>query len=399
MTSTITRKPSMLQSRIGGFPRAFWVLFGGTFVNRLGTMVEPFIGVYLTQARGMSLTAAGLVMAVFGVGSLFSQLIAGWLADHVGRRATLTGGTVATAACMIALGYTTSLSGIVAAMAVLGLVLDAYRPASQALVADLIPAHDRPRAFGLLFWAINLGFAVAMVAGGALAQSGFLWLFWIDGVSSLVFGFLVWRAVPETRPERGHDTGGFREALKDRLMVVYVVITLLYAFVYLQAYSTLPLAVTGQGLSTAAYGLAISVNGILIVIVQPLVGPWLNRHDPGVTLAVGMAVAGAGFALMAFVSTTAGYASAVVVWTLGEVITAGMGGAVVAALAPAHLRGRYSGMFGFAWSAGGLLAPLAGTRLLTLGHSVLWISVGAVGVLAAVGQLVISPAIRRRSAP
>ncbi|RCG28385.1 MFS transporter [Sphaerisporangium album] len=389
----------MLQSRIGGFPRAFWVLFGGTFVNRLGTMVEPFIGVYLTQARGMSLTAAGLVMAVFGVGSLFSQLIAGWLADHVGRRATLTGGTVATAACMIALGYTTSLSGIVAAMAVLGLVLDAYRPASQALVADLIPAHDRPRAFGLLFWAINLGFAVAMVAGGALAQSGFLWLFWIDGVSSLVFGFLVWRAVPETRPERGHDTGGFREALKDRLMVVYVVITLLYAFVYLQAYSTLPLAVTGQGLSTAAYGLAISVNGILIVIVQPLVGPWLNRHDPGVTLAVGMAVAGAGFALMAFVSTTAGYASAVVVWTLGEVITAGMGGAVVAALAPAHLRGRYSGMFGFAWSAGGLLAPLAGTRLLTLGHSVLWISVGAVGVLAAVGQLVISPAIRRRSAP
>ncbi|MEU9885377.1 MFS transporter [Sphaerisporangium sp. NPDC051011] len=398
MTSTVSRKPSLLQSRIGGFPRAFWVLFGGTFVNRLGTMVEPFIGVYLTQSRGMSLAAAGLVMAVFGVGSLFSQLIAGWLADHVGRRATLTGGTVATGVCMVALGYSTSLPGIVAAMAVLGLVLDAYRPASQALVADLIPAHDRPRAFGLLFWAINLGFAVAMVAGGALAQSGFLWLFWIDAVTSIVFGFLVWRAVPETRPERGHDAPGFREVLKDRLMVTYVVITLMYAFVYLQSYATLPLAVTGQGLSTAAYGLAISVNGILIVIVQPLVGPWLNRHDPGRTLAAGMAVVGAGFALMAFVSTTAGYAGAVAVWTLGEVVTAGMGGAVVAALAPPHLRGRYSGMFGFAWSAGGLLAPLAGTRLLALGHSVLWITVGAVGVLAAVGQFVISPAIRRRSA-
>ncbi|GII60083.1 MFS transporter [Sphaerisporangium krabiense] len=392
-------KPSsLLGSRIGGFPRAFWVLFGGTFVNRLGTMVEPFIGVYLTQARGMSLATAGLVMAVFGVGSLFSQLVAGWLADHVGRRATLAGGMVATAACMILLGYSTSLPAIVAVMAVLGLVVDAYRPASQALVADLIPAHDRPRAFGLLFWAINLGFAVAMVAGGSLAREGFVWLFWIDAVSSLIFGFLVWRAVPETRPARSAQAGGFREALKDRLMVVFVVTSLLYAFVYLQAYTTLPLAITGQGLSTTAYGLAISVNGILIVLVQPLVGPWLNRHDPGRTLAVGMAVVGAGFALTALVSTTAGYAAAVAVWTLGEVVTAGMAGAVVAALAPPHLRGRYSGLFGFAWSAGGLLAPLAGTRLLAVGHEVLWVSVGAVGLVAAAGQLAIAPAIRRRSA-
>ncbi|MFG1874157.1 MFS transporter [Sphaerisporangium sp. NPDC049003] len=151
-----------------------------------------------------------------------SQIVAGRLSDHLGRRATLTGGMVATAVTMIALGYSTSLPAIIAAMTVLGMVVDAYRPASQALVADLIPPHDRPRAFGMLFWAINLGFAVAMVAGGWLAQSGFLWLFWIDAVTSLVFGFLVWRAVPETRPEKSHEAGGFREVLKDRLMVVYV---------------------------------------------------------------------------------------------------------------------------------------------------------------------------------
>ncbi|MEU8270850.1 MFS transporter [Sphaerisporangium sp. NPDC049002] len=151
-----------------------------------------------------------------------SQIVAGRLSDHLGRRATLTGGMVATAVTMIALGYSTSLPAIIAAMTVLGMVVDAYRPASQALVADLIPPHDRPRAFGMLFWAINLGFAVAMVAGGWLAQSGFLWLFWIDAVTSLIFGFLVWRAVPETRPEKSHEAGGFREVLKDRLMVVYV---------------------------------------------------------------------------------------------------------------------------------------------------------------------------------
>ncbi|WTY93174.1 MFS transporter [Sphaerisporangium sp. NBC_01403] len=398
VTSVPTGKPSLLQSRIGGFPRAFWVLFGGTFVNRLGTMVEPFIGVYLTQARGMSLASAGLVMAVFGIGSLTSQIVAGWLADHLGRRATLAGGMVATAITMIALGYSTSLPAIVAAMAVLGMVVDAYRPASQALVADLIPAHDRPRAFGLLFWAINLGFAVAMIAGGWLAQSGFMWLFWIDAVTSLVFGVLVWRAVPETRPEKTHEAGGFREVLKDRLMVAYVVITLAYTFVYLQAYSTLPLAITGQGLPTTAYGLAIAVNGVLIVVVQPLVGHWLAKRDPSAMLALGMAVVGAGMALMAFVSTTAGYAATVAVWTLGEIFTAGMAGAVVATLAPAHLRGRYNGLFGFAWSAGGLLAPLIGTRLLAIGPGTLWLTVGALGLLGALGQMAIAPAVRRRAA-
>lgn len=374
------------------------MLFGGTFVNRLGTMVEPFIGVYLTQARGMSLASAGLVMAVFGIGSLTSQIVAGWLADHLGRRATLAGGMVATAIAMIALGYSTSLPAIVAAMAVLGMVVDAYRPASQALVADLIPAHDRPRAFGLLFWAINLGFAVAMIAGGWLAQSGFMWLFWIDAVTSLVFGVLVWRAVPETRPEKTHEAGGFREVLKDRLMVAYVVITLAYTFVYLQAYSTLPLAITGQGLPTTAYGLAIAVNGVLIVVVQPLVGHWLAKRDPSAMLALGMAVVGAGMALMAFVSTTAGYAATVAVWTLGEIFTAGMAGAVVATLAPAHLRGRYNGLFGFAWSAGGLLAPLIGTRLLAIGPGTLWLTVGALGLLGALGQMAIAPAVRRRAA-
>ncbi|WP_248959513.1 MDR family MFS transporter [Sphaerisporangium perillae] len=398
MTSIIADKPSLLQTRIGGFPRAFWVLFGGTFVNRLGTMVEPFIGIYLTQARGLSLGTAGLVMAVFGIGSLVSQLVAGWLSDHVGRRATLTGGMIATAVTMIALGYSTSLPAIVAAMGVLGLVVDAYRPASQALVADLIPAHDRSRAFGLLFWAINLGFGVAMIAGGWLAQSGFLWLFWIDAVTSVIFGVLVWRAVPETRPERSREAGGFLDVLKDRLMVTYVLLTLLYTFVYLQAFTTLPLAVTGQGLPPSAYGLAMAVNGVLIVVVQPLVSHWLAKRDASATLALGMAVVAVGFAFTAFVSTTAGYAVTVAVWTLGEVITAGMAGTLVATLAPAHLRGRYSGLFGFAWSAGGLLAPLIGTRLLGLGQEALWFTVGALGLLAAIGQLAIAPAVRRRAA-
>src|SRR3954462_6260107 len=197
-----TRLPPFLHTRLGGLPRAFWALWAGSFVNRLGTMVEPFLAFYLTGVRGFSLAATGAVLALFGLGSVLSQTLGGVLADRVGRRATLTGGMLATAAAMLALGYATATPVGVVVVFVLGVTIDMYRPAASALVADLVGPADRARAYGLLFWAINLGFAVAMVAGATLSRAGFTWLFWADAGTCAVFALLVWRAVPETRPGR-----------------------------------------------------------------------------------------------------------------------------------------------------------------------------------------------------
>ncbi|MFG1960754.1 MDR family MFS transporter [Nonomuraea sp. NPDC049028] len=398
MTSTVVEKQSFLKSQVGGLPRPFWALWSGTLVNRLGTMVMPFTGVYLTQARGVSVAGAGLVMAVFGAGSLISQLLGGWLTDRIGRRATLSGSMIATAAAMLALGYSTSLAAITTSMFVLGLVVDAYRPASNALVADLVSPVERPRAYGLLFWAINLGYAVGMTAGGWLAQLGFGWLFWIDAVSSVIFAVLVWRAVPETRTAERESAGGFGVVLRDRVMVAFTLVVLGQALVYMQTVTMLPVAMVKQaGLSTGEFGVAMALNGVLIVIVQPLVSGWIGRLDAARTLALGLAITGAGFALTAFVTDAVWLGVTIAVWTAGEIMTAGIAGTIVAALAPAHLRGRYSGLFGFAWSVASVLAPLAGGALLDVGPQALWFTVGGVGLLSAVAMLALGPAIRRRA--
>ncbi|MEV0592554.1 MDR family MFS transporter [Nonomuraea cavernae] len=395
---TSSEKPGFLQSRLGGLPRPFWALWSGTLVNRLGTMVMPFTGVYLTQARGLPLAAVGAVMAVFGVGSLLSQLLAGVLTDRIGRRATLAGGMLATAVTMLALGYSTSLPAILVAMFALGLVIDAYRPASNALVADLVSPAERPRAYGLLFWAINLGYAVGMTAGGWLARLGFGWLFWIDAACCVIFAVLVWRAVPETRPADRQETGGgFGVVLRDRLMLGFTAVVLGNALVYSQTFTMLPVAMTSVvGLSTEQFGMAMALNGVLIVIVQPLVSGWLGSLDPSRTFALGLFVMGVGFALTAFVTTTGWLAVTIAVWTAGEIVTAGIAGTIVATLAPPHLRGRYSGLFGFAWSAAAVLAPLLGGALLEIAPSALWFTTGGVGLVSAVGMLALGPAIRRR---
>jgi MFS family permease len=216
-----------------------------------------------------------------------------------------------------------------------------------------------------------------------------------------VFAVLVWRAVPETRPVHdGTATGGFGVVLRDRTMVAFTVIAFGNALVYLQTVTMLPVAMTDvAGLGTREFGMAMALNGILIVAFQPLVSGWLGRYDLPRVMALGLAVMAVGFAATTYAATAAHLALTVAVWTTGEIITAGIGGTIVAALAPAHLRGRYSGLFGFAWAVASVVAPLAGSRLLTAGMAALWYTVGAVGLLTAAGMLALGPAVRRRTAP
>lgn len=94
--------------RAGGLPRLFWVPWSGILINRLGTLVEPFLGVYLVAVRGFPVTAAGEVLAIYALGSMLSQILGGVLADTLGRRPTLTLGMLANGASLIALGYVTA---------------------------------------------------------------------------------------------------------------------------------------------------------------------------------------------------------------------------------------------------------------------------------------------------
>jgi MFS family permease len=166
----------------------------------------------------------------------------------------------------------------------------------------------------------------------------------------------------------------------------------------MQAYTTLPLAMSGSGLPAQAYGLAMAVNGIVIVAVQPVAGAWLGRRDKTTMIGCGIGLFGLGFGLTALAATTWEYALCVAIWTLGEILTNGTAFALVAGLAPARLRGRYNGIFGLAFSLGYLIAPLAGTRLLAHGRPVLWLSCAAACAVAAAGQVALGPAIRRREA-
>jgi MFS family permease len=190
--------------------------------------------------------------------------------------------------------------------------------------------------------------------------------------------------------------GGFGDVLRDRVAVASVLIVFGYAFVYLQAYSTLPLAMGRTGLPPQAYGLAMAVNGIAIVLIQPLTVAWLNRRDASRVLAAGMGVVGLGFGLTALADSTPVFAATVLVWTVGEVLFAAVSMAIISDLAPPHLRGRYGGFYGTAFSVAALLGPIGGSWLLGIGTWLPWVTCAALCAASATGALAIAPAVRRR---
>lgn len=300
-----SRLRTFVRVRAGGLPGAFWVLWGGSLVNRLGSMVNPFLSLYLTGIRGVPIGTTGLILATAGLGSVISQPLGGFIADRFGRRVALSGGMLANGATLLTLGHAHSLGVLVPACFVLGITIDFFRPAAQALVADTVPTADRTRAFGLLLWSVNLGFSMAMVLGGYLASHGYQLIFWLDAGACSVFAALVWLAVPETQPPAGeHSPGGFLTPVRDRTMLAFAGIIVVYATVFQQAFATLPLAMRGEGLSSTAYGTVMAVNGLVVIAAQPLIGHRLGAFDKSRVLATGFGVAAVGTTVMVFASTT-----------------------------------------------------------------------------------------------
>src|ERR671910_821465 len=319
-TATAGRLATWWANTSRGLPQPFWYLLAGTFVNRLGQMVTPFLALYLSGPRDFSPSVVGVVLACLGAGAFASQPVGGYLADRVGRRATLVIGMVATAASFMLLAAVRDLALIAVAAALSGLAVDLYRPAVSAMIADLVAPEHRPRAFALLYWVINLGVAVAGVTGGLLAERSFWLLFVLDAATCLAFAVLIARKVPETRPPRDPSrTAVYAQALGDRLLLGLSASILLGASVYMQSLVTLPLAVEADGLGPDAFGLIYAVNPIVVIVAQVFVLRILDRIAGVRILVVALVVMGVGFGMTAFASTVPMFALTVVVWTLGEV--------------------------------------------------------------------------------
>jgi MFS family permease len=371
------------------------VLFGGTFINRFGTFVMPFLAIYMTR-QGFTPTQAGLAVSSYGAGHIFASMLGGHLADRIGRRHTIALSMFSSAAAMMALSQAKTLPFLLIFSFAAGLCAELYRPAANALLGDLVSPEQRMAAFGVYRFAINLGFAAGPATAGLLADRSFFYVFVGDAITSFLYGIVALVALPHGIRSTGKDEKpheGLRVALADRAFVYFLAATLCLTWIEFQLHSTLPLHLSNIGYSPKTYGMLISLNGVLIVLFELALIAWTQRFPPRPLIALGYGLTGIGFAMTGIADNVPFLAFTVVVWTLGEMIYAPVSGAFVTDLAPERFRGRYMGIWHSIYSAGMILGPVMGTWIYERSPTALWITSLIVGAAAA-GLALVKPRSR-----
>ncbi|MEW2397812.1 MFS transporter [Streptomyces sp. NPDC046862] len=385
-----------VRESVSGLPREFWWLWTSTLVNRLGGFVATFMALYLTLDRGHSASYAGLVASLHGLGGVISSLGGGVMADRLGRRPTLLVAQASTAVSVALLGFVRDPVAIAAVAFLVGAASNASRPAVQAMMADIVRPEDRVRAFSLNYWAINLGFAVSSTAAGFIAEVSYRAGFLIEAGMTMACAVVVFAKLPESRPVPGAKGPGDRPevglgtVLRDGRFMAVVGLSFMVALIFQQGSVGLPVAMGEAGFTPADYGLAIALNGVLIVVLQIPVTRFIEHRDPRRLLVLSSVLAGYGFGLTAFAGSVGVFALTVCVWTLAEIVNAPTQTGLVVRLSPVHGRGRYQGMYTMSWSVAALVAPLmSGVVIDRWGAEWLWGLCAVVGTLAGVGYWVL----------
>jgi MFS family permease len=290
------------------------------------------------------------------------------------------------AASMLALSQAHSYVPIVILTCITGSLSELYRPASYALVGDLVGDEHRVTAFGIYRLAVNLGFAAGPATAGFLADHSFTLLFIGDAATSIVYGLIALFALPHglrTYVKTERTGQALRVALRDKPFVVFLLATLCITIVDFQLGSTFALHVRAAGFPSRVYGLLISTNGMLIVLFELGITQWTRRFRPRPMIALGYLLAGVGFALTGLAHTVPILAATVVVWTLGEMISSPVASSYAVQLAPEQYRGRYLGLFMMMWSIGMVIGPTVGTFVFEHNPAAVWIACGVLGVTSA----------------
>jgi len=391
----------LYRDAFAGLSAEVWWLSAAIFVNRSGTMVLPFLSLYLARERGVDVAAIGAYLAAYGGGAIAGIALGGRLTDRVGPKAVMFTSLAATGVMLFLIGTLVEPLAIGAALVVLAIVGEAYRPAGSAAIAAAAPAGGRARAFGMYRLALNLGMTIGPVAGGFLAEVDYAWLFRIDGATCLAAAVLlavfVRASAPPTHAERTEAARAGRSPWRDRVFLASLGLQFLQALVFFQLQGTFMLYLNEvRGFGESLVGRLLAINTVVIVLFEMILVHRLERVSALRVVAVSGLFLGMGFGLLPYGAGVAWVGFTIALWTIGEMLAAPMMSAFVADRSEVSNRGRYMGLYAMTFSIASLVAPLVGTRVYaSFGPDVLWSASLAAGVLSCAGFLALARRVER----
>ncbi|MEP6631361.1 MAG: MFS transporter [Lapillicoccus sp.] len=401
-----TKRPS-LASFWSDLPREGKLLLSTVIVDFVGTgLVMPFNVVYLHEVRGFELAHVGLLLSIPALVGLLVVGPIGALIDRTGARVVVVCALLLQVAANVLMAFSATEALAAAACVLLGFSGGVIWPAINTLIAVIIPSGLRQRYFGLNFTLLNLGIGIGGIAGGLFVEvsrpATFTTIYLVDAVTylaplAILLGPL--RHVtgrvrhPDDEPDAQRDEPparqGYRAILRDRSLLVIVVLTFTASFVgYGQLNTGIP--AFGRdvgGISTRALGLAFAANTVVIVVLQLFVLQRIEGRRRTRLLVVMCAIWGTSFLALGATGFVPGTLAAALlfgacasIFGLGETLFQPTLPAMVNDLAPDHLRGRYNAVSSMAWQGASVVGPAVAGLLIGHGWGTAYIVMLVVGI-------------------
>ena len=379
-----------------GLSREIWWLALITLINRAGTMVIPFLSLYLTQDLGFTLENVGIIMTCFGIGSLIGSWVGGKLTDIFGYYKVMLISLLLTGLLFFWIQLLTSFIGVCIGVLILMSVADAFRPATLVALSAYSNQENKTRSVTLIRLAINLGFSAGPAVGGLIIASvGYYGLFWIDGITCILAGILL-LFVLHPKKAREIDTlqkvANPKSAYQDGPYLLFIGALVLFGFIFVQYFSTVPLYYNEvRALSELEIGLLLAMNGFIIFTFEmPLIKYLETRSFSKIThIIIGLALVILSFIFLNIGSWAGLLVLGMILMTLGEMIAFPFSNAFAMDRSRRGKQGEYMALYSISFSISHIFAHNSGMLSISnLGFEATWYGaalIGLVGILLLLG--------------
>ncbi|MET6990088.1 MDR family MFS transporter [Sediminicola arcticus] len=365
-----------------GLSKEVWWLALITLINRAGTMVIPFLSLYLTQNLGFALDNVGTIMTCFGLGSLIGAWLGGKLTDKIGYYKVMLISLLLSGSLFIGLQFLQSFHAICLGIFVLMIVADAFRPAAFVALIAYSKPENKTRTVTLIRLAINLGFSAGPALGGIIITSiGYAGLFWVDGLTCISAGILLLYILNPKKAKvmDNQKNPNPTSAYKDKTYWIFIFAMVMFGFAFVQYFSTIPIYYSkSYSLSELEIGLILAMNGFLIFVLEmPLIKymegkPWSKITN----MMVGFILVGLSFLVLNLFSWIGILIIGMLLMTLGEMIAFPFSNAFAMERSKKGNQGEYMALYSIAFSISHVFAHNYGMRSISnFGFNVTWYAI------------------------
>ena len=388
-----------------GLSKEVWWLALITLINRAGTMVIPFLSLYLTESLEFTLSNVGWIMSAFGLGSVVGSWLGGKLTDKIGYYKVMASSLFLSGILFVFLQFITTFIGFCIGIFVLMLLADMFRPAMYVALNSYSKVQNKTRSITLIRLAINLGFSTGPALGGLIITSvSYGGLFWIDGITCILAGFLLLKVLNPKKVVILDDVKVENpvSAYSDTAFWVFLIAMMLFGVAFLQYFSTVPLYYKEvHQLTEFHIGLLLGLNGLLIFILEMPLIKWLENgtYSKSSLMLAGTGLIGFSFLVLNLSSWVGVLFIGMVLMTIGEMIVFPFSNTFAMDRAKKGNNGEYMALYTIAFSIAHIFGHNSGMQLVTeFGFDQTWYIITLLAFLNSVFLLILMRILKKEKA-